>query len=94
MHRIARACCLSPRKSAVKVVFTEHSAAVGGESVWLVWVMLRLDFLTHATQGLEEPQQTPRFVLTAAVALELSEALKKHAQLALQGSLGAGQDRH
>lgn len=57
-------------------------------------VMLRLDFLTHATQGLEEPQQTPRFVLTAAVALELSEALKKHAQLALQGSLGAGQDRH
>ncbi len=57
-------------------------------------VMLRLDFLTHATQRPEEAQQTPRLVLTAAMALELSAALQKHAQLAMQATHGAGQKRH
>lgn len=56
--------------------------------------MLRLDYLTHATQRPDEAQQTPQLVMTAAQALELSEALKKHAALAMQGTPGAGIARH
>ena len=57
-------------------------------------VMLRLDFLTHATQRPEEAQTTPNLVLTVAQALELSEALKKHAALAMQGKPGEGMPQH
>lgn len=57
-------------------------------------VMLRLDYLTHSTQRPEEAHQTPQFALTAAQALELSEALKKHAALAMQGTPGAGLTSH
>lgn len=57
-------------------------------------VMLRLDYLTHATQHPDEAQQTPQLVMTAAQALELSEALKKHAALAMQGTPGYGIARH
>ena len=57
-------------------------------------VMLRLDFLTHAMQQPDEAQQTPHLALTAEQALELSEALKKHAALAMQGTLGAGLPKH
>lgn len=57
-------------------------------------VILRLDYLTHATQRQDEAQTTPKMVMTAALALELSEALKKHAQLAMQATPGAGQPRH
>ena len=46
-------------------------------------VIFRLDYLTHVTQKPDEAQQTPRMVLTAAAALELSEALKKHAELVM-----------
>lgn len=57
-------------------------------------VMLRLDYLTHATQQPDEAHQTPNLVLTAAQALELSEALKKHVALAAQGTPGAGLPKH
>jgi biofilm regulator BssS len=57
-------------------------------------VMLRLDYLTHATQRPEEAQQTPQLVMTAAQALELSETLRKHAALAIQGTPGAGLPKH
>lgn len=57
-------------------------------------VMLCLDYLTHATQQPDEAQTTPKMVMTAAMALELSEALKKHAELAMQGTHGAGQPKH
>ncbi len=57
-------------------------------------VMLRFDYLTHVTQRPDEAQQTPHLVLTAAQALELSEALKKHAQFAMQGTPGAGLPKH
>lgn len=57
-------------------------------------VMLRLDYLTHATQRPDEAHQTPQLVMNAAQALELSEALKKHAALAMQGIPGAGLPRH
>lgn len=42
-------------------------------------VILRLDYLTHPMQQIDEATQSPHFLLTAAQALELSEALKKHA---------------
>jgi hypothetical protein len=57
-------------------------------------VMLRLEYLTHATQQPEQAHQTPHLVLNAAQALELSEALKKHAALATQGTPGAGLPKH
>ena len=57
-------------------------------------VMLRLDYLTHAMQRPDEAHQTPHFSMTAAQALELSEALKKHAALATQGTPGAGLPSH
>lgn len=56
--------------------------------------MLCLDYLTHATQQPDEAQTTPKMAMTAAMALELSEALKKHAELAMQGSHGAGMPKH
>ena len=58
-------------------------------------VMLRLDYLTHATQRPDEAQQTPHFVMNAAQALELSEALKK-AVAALQAGPppGTGLPKH
>jgi BssS protein family len=57
-------------------------------------VMVRLDYLTHAMQSADAPNHTPTLVLTAQAALELGEALKKHAQLAMQGSQGAGLPKH
>jgi hypothetical protein len=57
-------------------------------------VMLRLDYLTHATQRTDEAHQTPHLALTAAQAQELSEALRKHAALATQGTPGAGLSKH
>ena len=57
-------------------------------------VMLRLDYLTHATQQAGEAHQTPHLALTAAQALELSEALRKHAALAQQGTPGAALPKH
>ena len=58
-------------------------------------VMLRLHYLTHATQRPDEAQQTPHFVMNAAQALELSEALKK-AVAALQAGPppGTGLPKH
>ncbi len=57
-------------------------------------VMLSLDYLTHVTQPPEQAHQTPRLVLNAPQALELSEALKKYAELAMQGKPGAGLQKH
>lgn len=57
-------------------------------------VMLRLDYLTHAMQPKEQAHQTPYLALNAAQALELSEALRKHAVLAMQGTPGAGLPKH
>ena len=57
-------------------------------------VIFRLDYLTHATQQPSEAQSTPTMVLTSAMALEMSEALKKHAALAKGGTLGDGLPKH
>lgn len=57
-------------------------------------VMLRLDYMTHAMQRADEAHQTPHLLLNAAQALELSEALKKHATLAMQGILGDQLPKH
>lgn len=40
-------------------------------------VMLRLDYLTHATQQANQAHQTPQMVMTKAQALELIEALQR-----------------
>lgn len=56
--------------------------------------MLRPDYLTYATQRPDEAQQTPQLVMTAAQALELSDVLKKHAALSMQGTPGAGLPKH
>ncbi len=57
-------------------------------------VMLRLDFLLHATQRPEEAQHTPNLLLNAQQALELSELLRKAAESALQGIPGDGLAKH
>ncbi|MFC7408732.1 hypothetical protein [Hydrogenophaga atypica] len=58
-------------------------------------VILRLDYLLHPTQQPSEALQTPHFVLTAAQALELSEALKKHAAALKDGPPeGTGLPKH
>ena len=48
-------------------------------------VMLRLDYLTNATQQPTDAQQTPQFVMTKSQALELSAALKRVAVLLESG---------
>ena len=57
-------------------------------------VVMRIDYLTHPMQPASAANQTPTLVLTAQAAIELSEALRKHAQLAMQGSHGDGLQKH
>ena len=58
-------------------------------------VMVRLDYLTHATQAAQEANQSPQYVLTDAQARELADALRKHAALSESGGpQGAGFPQH
>lgn len=57
-------------------------------------VIFRLTYSAHALQRGDAPIQTPTMVLTAQIALDLSEALKKHEQLALQEPHGDGHTKH
>ncbi len=43
-------------------------------------VMLHVDYLVHSMQSIDDALQTPRLVMTSLQALELSDALRKHAQ--------------
>ena len=57
-------------------------------------VIFRLTYSAHALQSGDAPIQTPTMVLSAQIALELSEALKKHAALAMQAPHGDGLTKH
>ena len=58
-------------------------------------LMLRLSYLTHATQQPDEAQQTPQLVMTQEQAQALIEALKRALERLESGPPeGAGLPRH
>jgi hypothetical protein len=57
-------------------------------------VIFRLTYSAHPLQSADAPIQTPTMALNAQIAIELSEALKKYALLAMQGSHGDGLTKH
>ena len=58
-------------------------------------IMMRLDYLVHATQLPSEALQTPHLAMTKSQALELSDALKRAAEHLGNDELqGAGLPRH
>jgi hypothetical protein len=58
-------------------------------------VMLHVDYLLHPMQSVDDALQTPRLVMTGPQALELSDALRRHAHLLDSGlPLGTGLTKH
>jgi hypothetical protein len=58
-------------------------------------VMLRLDYLTHATQPLDQAHHSPQYILNAAQARQLAEALQRQAALSeIGGPQGTGLPKH
>jgi len=58
-------------------------------------VMLHVDYVLHPMQSVDDALQTPRLVMTGLQALELSDALRRHAALLESGApLGFGLTKH
>jgi hypothetical protein len=58
-------------------------------------VMLRLSYLTHPLQKVEEANESPHFVLTPKQAQELSELLQRSLQALARGPAeGSGLPKH